>query len=390
MKSLPFCISRLVTALTLVFLTLFLITGCSDNSRTTEEIIASAPPLVTASSNRIPYHGGKLYLLGVNYAWNRYGNDFGGAPESTTRDWTKVDTDFRAMHGQGVGVVRLWVFGDGRSEPKFDAQGHVTGLGPAFLPDIDRLLQIASENKILLVLTLADFSMFEDPIDPKTGGGGHSALVLENSVQQSYLDLALKPLLVRLEASPYKSTVFGIDLINEPEGCTSGFYGTGGIGLDAMKAYVVRSTEYIHTYGPGLYVTLGSATPYWVHSWTGLGLDYYSVHYYPNMDSHDMLAQTLPPGNGLLAYSALGLDRPCVLQEFSTRTTHYGLNDTRPLSARWYLDQSEKLGYAGALGWSYAVHDHASNWKAFAPVLSDWRLRHAALLAPAAGSGGVN
>ena len=356
-----------------------LLTGCSHTESVSMKL-GEAQPVLKQAAKSIPINGQGRYLIGANYPWLRYGNDLGGSPESTDKNWATIASDFSTMHKQGVEVVRFYLFADGRSEPKFDAHGYVTGIGSMFLPDLDRLLKIASDSKISLLLTLSDSSMFLAYPNPENHGGGHASIILENSVQQSFMTKALKPILVHIEQSPYRSNIVGIDLENEPEGVTAGFYGSGGIGTAIMKAFLVEGAEYVHTYAKGVYVTVGSASPAWVSTWKGVGVDYYSAHYYPSMDGKDALAGSLPPGNGLPDYSTLGLDRPCVLGEFPTNDTGYSAADKKHFSTLWYLDQIKKRGYAGALGWSYAVPDTASNWKKFAPTYHLWYKAHQANL----------
>jgi len=364
--------------------------GCSSNEPsavTTSEStsLSNARPVLPASDSLIPVNGKGRYFIGANYPWHRYGDDFGGTPESSSRDWSKIQADFNTMHEQGVEIVRMYIFADGRSEPKFDSQGYVTGVGPMFYSDFDKMLKIAADCDISLVLTLCDSSMYRFYPDPVTHGGGHARIVLENQAQQSFLKKALKPLLVHVANSPYKSTVNSIDLINEPEGCTAGFYAAGGIGRGAMKSFILVEAEYVHTYAPGVFATVGSATPTWVNTWKGIGLDYYCTHYYPDMDGRDVLAGTLPPGNGLPQYSVLGLDRACVLEEFATHDSDYNPVSKKPLSGRWYLDQIRARGYAGALAWSYTVPDNASDWKDFAPTYEAWYKKHEADLSKPLG-----
>lgn len=333
--------------------------------------------VISGPGSTIAWNGGNFYLLGANYAWYNYGTDFGTGGWGKYTDWTAVATDFAAMHAQGVSVARWWVFADGRYAPDFNSDGTVSGLDSSVLADVDRAVQIAASYHICLLLTVMDGSMWGPA---STSGsvqmGGHSALITSAAAQQTFLDNALKPLLQHIAASSYKSSVLGYDLVNEPEAQMSGYWGGSNLAASAVQAFVQKCADYVHTYGGGGYATVGSATPYYVATWKGLGLDFYQVHYYPWMDFSN------GAGSGLPTYASLGLDKPCIVGEFPTNTGSYGLSDTNALSSKWYLDSIYKNGYAGALAWSYRVGDSASNWSLFQPVFSDWAQTYSAYTGP--------
>src|SRR5262249_13882186 len=83
-----------------------------------------------------------------------------------------------------------------------------------------------------------------------------------------------------------------------------------------------------------------------------------------------------PAGSGLPTYASLGLDKPCIVGEFSTVDANYSIGSATPQSAQWYLDTIYNFGYAGALAWSYQAGDSATNWSAFQPVYTNWANNH--------------
>lgn len=344
---------------------------------TTSCVFSLAAATVSGPSSTILWNGANSYLLGANYAWYNYGTDFGTGGWGKYTDWNAVNADFAAMHSQGVSVVRWWVFADGRYAPDFNSDGTVSGLDAYVLGDIDQALQIAAANHIYLLLTVADSSMWgAASYSGSVQMGGHSAIITSATVQQTYLDSALKPLLQHIAASANKNVVLGYDLVNEPEGQMSGYWGGSNLAASAVQSFVQKCAGYVHTYGGGGYATVGSAAPYWVGTWKGLGLDFYELHYYPGFDFSN------GAGSGLPTYASLGLDKPCIVGEFATADASYGLTDTAPLSAEWYLDTISKDGYAGALGWSYHVGDSATNWASFQPVFTHWAQTYSAFTGP--------
>src|SRR5262249_54444560 len=187
-----------------------------------------------------------------------------------------VQSDMATLGSQGVHFLRWWVFGDGRYAPLFDSSGHITGLDSQFFTDLDTQLQYAANNHIYLDLTLLDTSIMNTPQYYGTvQDGGHGAIMTDASVQQSYLDKALKPLLQHIAASPYKNYVLAYDIINEPEGDMKplawpyNFWGNGGAPVDGslVQTFVRNCASYIHTYGGGALATVGSGEPQFASYW---------------------------------------------------------------------------------------------------------------------------
>jgi hypothetical protein len=79
-------------------------------------------------------------------------------------------------------------------------------------------------------------------------------------------------------------------------------------------------------------------------------------------------------------YASLGLDKPVVVEEFTTTDVSFGLDDTTEWSAKWWLDTIYKQGYAGALGWAW--HDSHGDWSDFQPVFTAWGSAHPAVVGP--------
>ena len=321
---------------------------------------------ITGPGSRIPWNGTNWYLAGTNYAWYNYGTDFGTGAWGKYTNWNQIASDFATMHGQGVHVVRWWIFADGRYSPEFNADGTVSGLDSQFFSDIDNALSLAAQYNVYLMPTLVDFTIFQTGFtNSGVSGGGHAALITNATVQQSYLDKALKPLLQHVAASPYHNHVIAYDIVNEPEWTISGLGNSApNFSLSAVQSFTQKCASYIHQYG-GAYATLGSGTPYFTVNWKNLGLDFYEAHYYPNFDWNG-------PGTGLPSYASLNLDRPCIVGEFATTDTSYNIGDTNVQSAQWYMNTIPTLGYAGAIGWGYNAMDSNCSWSKFQTVYTNF------------------
>src|SRR5579871_2146980 len=266
------------------------------------------------------WNGGNFYLYGINYPWLTIGTDFGNGGFGHLANPTQVQADMATFAGQGGHVLRWWLWVDARYDPLFGANGQVTGFDSQFFSDLDTELQYAADNHVYLDLTLLDTSIL-DAAQTVNGvqEGGHRALVTDMTVQQSFLDNAVKPLLQHIAASPYRNYVIAYDIINEPERLLPGGWGPPAdfVTVQQMQTLVQNCASYIHTYGGGAMATVGSAAT----TWMGLGLDFYCAHY--NNGPGQPGGMNPPP-----PYASLGLDKPCVVEEFPTATVSYGLTDT--------------------------------------------------------------
>jgi hypothetical protein len=333
---------------------------------------ARADGAAEAGSGTIAWNGGNYYLYGVNYPWLTYGTDFGGGGFGHMASPSQVQADMATFAGVGGHVLRWWLWVDARYDPLFDGNGNATGFDSLFFSDLDTELQYAADNHIYLDLTLYDTSVL-DAAQVVNGvqEGGHAGLVTDPTVQQSFLDNALKPLLQHVAASSYKDYVLAYDIMNEPERLLPGGWGPSAdfVTVGQMQTFVKNSASYIHTYGGGALATVGSAAG----TWMGLGLDFYCAHY---NDGPGQPGGMQPPPS----YASLGLDKPCVVEEFTTADVSFGLADTAQWSAEWWLNTIYNEGYAGAIGWAW--HDSAGNWSSFQPVFTAWGSAHPAIVGP--------
>src|SRR5262249_57417664 len=114
----------------------------------------------------------------------------------------------------------------------------------------DTELQYVADNHIYLDLTLLDTSVFDAAnITNGVQEGGHRALASDPTVQQSFLDNALKPLLQHIAASSYKDYVLAYDIMNEPERLLPGGCGPPAdfVTVSQMQTFVKNSASYIRT-----------------------------------------------------------------------------------------------------------------------------------------------
>jgi hypothetical protein len=333
----------------------------------------SASPSASSSASTGPstitWNGKPWYLLGANYPWNQLGYDLG----SSRSNLPQQASDFQTMSSEGARVTRWWVFARTQANPVFNADGTVAGLTSTFLSDVSQALANAASANIYIIFTVIDATAW-GPV--QNGIGGHSAMVTNTTVQQSYLNNALTPFVKAVASDPNANRVLAYDIVNEPEAQIKGLGGGSNLSLSSVQSFVQACAAVIHANGSA-YATVGSETPTWVTDWKNCNLDFYSLHYYPSDDSHGK------PGSGLPTYSSLGLDKACIVGEYQTADANYTIGSTTIQSAQWYLDTTYNDGYAGSLAWAYTTGNPAIiDWPDFQPVFTNWSQTHSGIIGP--------
>src|SRR5581483_7109461 len=103
-------------------------------------------------------------------------------------------------------------------------------------------------------------------------------------------------------------------------------------------------TQSIHTNSPGTLVTIGTGFADGISMFTGVGLDYYSPHWYDYMSSGNYC---LICNKASFYQTEYGIDKPIVVGEFPTETS-----TTTPYNSTYRLNDWYTNGYAGAWAWS--------------------------------------
>jgi hypothetical protein len=310
----------------------------------------TAPQPVTpmvAWSPTISWRGSDWYLLGVNYAYYHYGNDFGGNAWGSygvhdPKTYAAVDADFARMSSLGLRTVRWFVFADGRAGITFDAAGLPSGLDESVIRDFDATLEIAQRHNIGLNLVLLDYRFLWDAhTENGVQLGGHASVLATPAGQQALVRNAFEPIFRRYANHP---AILSWEVMNEPEWALQDAGHVVSeisqpLTLTTFRAFAQLTVDAIHNVARS-YATIGCADAKWAQNWVGLGLDYYQIHYYDWMKPYST--------DNLFAMRAesLELDRPVVVGEFpADHSTVAGL--------RKYLDSWYKNGYAGAWAWNF-------------------------------------
>ena len=314
--------------------------------------------------NRIPVlrsDGSKvdIFMSGGNLAWDQFANDFG--PGATNFDY--FEEVFTAFEDAGGNTMRLWVHINGANNPNLDGNGYTTGLEESHLSDMQRVLDLAYNHKIVLVLSLWSFDMLNNRDYPaEVSAQGELILTVEENIQ-AYIDNALIPMVEEFSDHP---AVGSWEIFNEPEGMSNefGWSHTNHVPMSVIQRFVNRCAGAIHRTDSDALVTNGTWSMYamsdvYTNNATYKNyysdeeliaaggdadgtLDFYQVHYYDWM-SED---------NSIMHHPASywGLDKAIVIGEFFPL-------DAAGISWSTYYDYLYNNGYAGALTWQWAGED---------------------------------
>ena len=297
--------------------------------------------------SRLDVHGQKLFLNGVNLAWNRFGRDFGDfSPDINGYDRDYFSNTFHTVAQAGGNAMRIWVHTSGEFNPKHDAQGFYICKDQKFFDDLKDMLDLADQHHILVMLTLWSFDMLDLAKSPNIYGDDiiprNKALLTDNRYTDAYINNCYVKILDAVKGKP---ALLAIEVINEPEGMTSlqNWTSTGRVTMGDVQKFISRIASVTHQKAPGIKVTsgalngdfLGYYTDQALTSASGLAdgtLDFFAVHYYDN-------------GTNPLTTDArvLSPTKPIIVGEFSS--TYANLSDL--------YESIFAHGYAGAFTWKF-------------------------------------
>jgi hypothetical protein len=290
-------------------------------------------PAPAAAAAGVPSVTDPRYFVGVNLPWFNYGCDFGCGAKSLAGSASmrsSLANSFGQLQGAGVHAVRWWTFED-VSQIQRDSSGAPSGLNPAVYADFDAALAMADKYDLAY-----DFVLFNGPASlPKSW--------LEDPGQRQKLADALAPLFERYKNNPH---ILAWEFFNEPEYDIWGGKVSQQSVQDTVK--LLASTSHAHS---NTAVTVGSADLEGVPMWMGLGLDFYSPHWYDHMDTGMACARCVDVPTLQSVYKVDSL--PIVIGEFEAGTSD---------ALQKYKDFRAK-GYVGAWGWSLLSDHTADNLK---------------------------
>jgi hypothetical protein len=286
------------------------------------------------------------FLLGVNYPWVNFGQDFGRSPwgargTSTPEVHTAIAEDFEGIRSAGVRRVRWFLLCDGRSGLA-TADGIPTGPDDLLFKDVAAALEAAEQFGLQVCFPLLDSLWLQDR-GPAASALPNQDVLKFSDGREALLERVLIPLFREFGAHP---ALWAWEIANEPEWAIREFMPVpqAGLAFDEFKSFACEVSSAAHDSSPAL-VTLGSARLSWVRAWQGLGLDFYQAHYYPRVerDQKDDLAAQLKA-----LHPQETLDRPLWLGELPARDP-----DASGYSLEAALDACRAAGLKGAGVWRW-------------------------------------
>ncbi len=291
-------------------------------------------------------------------AWDQFANDFG--PGTTNFEF--FDEVFTAFEKAGGNSMRLWVHITGANNPNLQPNGYCAGLEESHIPDMQRVLDLAYNHNIVLVLSLWSFDMLNTRDNPVEIVNQAEQLLLVESNIQSYIDNALIPMVDAFRDHP---AVGAWEIFNEPEGMSNefGWSFTRHVPMSIIQRFVNRLSGAIHRTDSDALVTNGTWAMYaGTDVLTGNDiyknyysdaelisaggdadgtLDFYQIHYYDWM-SNDISVMHHPA-------SYWKLDKAILVGEFFPL-------DAAGIPWSTYYQYLYDNGYAGALSWQWQGH----------------------------------
>lgn len=283
------------------------------------------------------------FVLGVNYPWVNYAQDFGVASAghsglSLPEPQEIVARDFAEIRETGASAVRWFLFGDGRAG--FLTEKGIPARPDSFLfKDVSAVLELARRFDLKLCLSLMDYLWLQDHGEKREGHANQRVLQFAAG-REALLDRVLIPMFREFQAHP---ALFAWEIANEPEWAIREFHRNpvARMRYADFRVFAREIALAVREYAKAP-VTLGSARLMWVRAWMELGLDFYQAHYYPAAEGEakSSLAQSLLP--------LRSLDQPLWLGELPAHDV-----SGSGYSVENALDLCRSAGLYGAAVWRW-------------------------------------
>ena len=296
------------------------------------------------------------FTSGINVAWINFAKDVGtGAPNIA-----EIKRQLSQLAASGGTVARLWIHTDGTTSPEYQGD-RVIGPGTYTIKDLTKILDIAQQQKVQIMVTLWSFDMIRSELKQKdpTKAAANRLLVTKLDNLRDYNERALTPIVYALRSHP---ALHSWDVCNEPEGMTKSenwgnIPAADQVEIKDIQVFVNRIAGKIHRIAPNNLVTVGAVSFKYLNKNQTNGniytdqalikaggdpmgyLDFYQVHHYANKGKENSPFQN--------AASTFNLDKPIFVGEFDMKE----YLDYELTSPRLAYAQLKKLGYNGALGW---------------------------------------
>ena len=215
-------------------------------------IALAAAALTAHAQSRIPFHQQHVFLNGSNIAWVNFAADLGPTPLDTA----SFRTVFDSIRAHGGNALRFWLHTTGANTPQFAVDGRVTGPGQYALADLKKILDMAWQRRIGLLLSLWSFDMMVIA-DGATVTNRSELMLTDTSYTRSYITNALIPMVSAVRGHP---AIIGWEVFNEPEGMSNefGWSTTNHVPMSDIQTFTNLVAGAIHRTDSTALVTTGA------------------------------------------------------------------------------------------------------------------------------------